>query len=115
MASFLIYIHVAFGAFMSYIFTPALTREDRARLILEHLLSDDRKERLKEGILLVLIVVAGSYLAFRVFEPSNYRLAISAGLGWTSAASVARTTVGLARSRPSLAGSKQDLARSKAN
>lgn len=95
MAHFVIFLHVAFGAFMSYIFTPTLTKDKHARIILERLFSDEAtaKEKAIESLLLMLVVFAGGYLAFVILEPSSAKNAVTAGLGWTSSASVARTSI----------------------
>jgi len=77
---------------MSYIFTPALKHE-RARLILERLFTDDKKERLTEGALLLLLVFGGGYMSFLLADPAGLKAALTAGLACTSVASIARTAV----------------------
>lgn len=104
MQELLLYVHVAFGAFMSYVFTPTLTKDQHFRVILESLVAGDKKERATEAALLLVSVFAGGYLAFVFMEPCTLKQAVTFGLGWTSVASIGRTSFGYAvasRSRQS--------------
>lgn len=94
MKAFLMYLHVVFGTFMSYIFTTTLTKDARARLIFERLIfAESREEKIIERIVLFLIVFGVAYMVFQIVEPFSYRQAVAAGLGATSIASVARSTI----------------------
>ncbi|HEX6184743.1 MAG TPA: hypothetical protein VFZ44_12735 [Pyrinomonadaceae bacterium] len=94
MNPFMLYLVVALGTFMSYIHTP--TFEDaEARVVLNRLFFGRGKTRKLEWLVFILNVFAGAGVAYILLEPSTPKLAMVAGLGWTSVASIARTTVGL--------------------
>lgn len=90
MKGYSLYLLVAFGTFMSHLYSPTFGSDAKVRLVFETLFFGDRKERILEACLLSFNVFAGAGLAFVLLEPNTARMAVTAGLGWTSAASIAR-------------------------
>ena len=84
------YFCAAFGSFMSYIFAPTFD-DGRARVIFERLFWVEGKERVVEWLLFLINVFGGAFIAVVFTEPSTPKMAVAAGLGWTSLASIART------------------------
>lgn len=88
----MLYLTVAFGAFMSYIFSPTFD-DARARVVLNRLVFGTKDQRNVELILLFLVVFGGAGLAYLIMEPSTPKLAVTVGLGCTSVATTARTAL----------------------
>ena len=92
MQNIALYLVVALGTFMSYIFTPTLDQTE-ARVVFRRLFYGQKKQRRMEWLLLWVAVFGGGALAFFVVEPNTPRLAVTAGLGWTSVFSAMRGAV----------------------
>jgi uncharacterized membrane protein YbjE (DUF340 family) len=93
MNPYILYLVVAFGTFMSYIYSPTFD-DAEARLVFHRLFFGRKRQRALEFFLLLLNVFAGAGLAYLILEPTTTKLAVTAGLGWTSIASIVRTTAG---------------------
>lgn len=100
MDSFMLYLVVALGTFMSYLFTPTFG-DSEARVVFERLFFGRKKHSRKLELFLLLVnVFGGAGVAYILLEPNTPKLAMTAGLGWTSVASIARSTATLNGTSP---------------
>ena|SRR5436190_2973423 len=98
----MLYLHVAFAVFMSYVLSPTLQDEGHARVVYESLFFfGDRKAIFIRWAVFVTIVFGVGYAAFVIMDPATKKQALVDGLGVTSLASMIKTTGILAlRSTP---------------
>lgn len=109
MYTFLLYLLVAYGTFMTYVLSPTFGDDKKARTVLSTFFYGSREEQVVESWLLLLVVFGGAGLAFILVSPINPRMAVTAGLGWTSCVSAGRTTYATGiRRDPTVANRKDE-------
>ena len=99
MENFGLYLVVALGTFMSYLFSPTLDQGE-AKVVFKRLFYGQEKQRRLEWLFLWLVVFGGAAVAFFLVGPQDERMAVTSGLGWTSIASAARAAPHLKSDQP---------------
>lgn len=89
MENFGLYLVVALGTFMSYLFSPTLD-EAEARVVFKRLFYGKEKQKRLEWLILWLIVFGGAAVMFFAVGPENTKVAVTSGLGCSSIASALR-------------------------
>ena len=89
MENFGLYLVVALGTFMSYLFSPTLD-EAEARVVFKRLFYGKEKQKRLEWLILWLIVFGGAAVMFFAVGAESTKVAVTSALGFSSIASALR-------------------------